>query len=432
MAKILLADDSTHAQRMGTKILVAEGHEVSTVSNGQAAIHALEQAAPELVIADVFMPGKNGYEVCQFVKSSDRLKSIPVLLIIGAMEPYDPEQGRRAGADGLITKPLESSALASTVNDLLAAAKRFPPARPLGKQTAPDKLAEQPLAAEPSAQWEETSDELITPSALPKIEIPEEISQQPIGMFTDLMAEEPAAMPSLMEEAAAMPTVEALREAESAEEAQEMTPPVRLTAAPVPPASLVVEESAVWTAEPAEVTEEEARLFDQPAADWRDLEQLVSKAAAEPPSALSASAAMAAAEPPQPEPAPPGAPLSWPTASAKAEPITMSAMEFGLVGAESGAVSPDPLLIRPEETPAQVDTDPEIEHYENLDAVVEAQGPVHTIRAPEPPPEFPGPVEELEASPEERNLPPLEQLVRQAIEDLLPEIIDRVKQSLKG
>ena len=59
MAKILLADDSTHAQRMGKKILTAEGHEVSTVSNGQAAIHALEQSLPELVIADIFMPGKN-------------------------------------------------------------------------------------------------------------------------------------------------------------------------------------------------------------------------------------------------------------------------------------------------------------------------------------------------------------------------------------
>ena len=57
LAKILIADDSTHAQRMGAKILTAEGHQVSTVSNGQAAIQSLEQAAPELVIADVFMPG---------------------------------------------------------------------------------------------------------------------------------------------------------------------------------------------------------------------------------------------------------------------------------------------------------------------------------------------------------------------------------------
>ena len=72
MAKILLADDSTHAQRMGAKILTAEGHQVSTVSNGQAAIQALEKSVPDLVVADIFMPGRNGYEVCHFVKTDAR------------------------------------------------------------------------------------------------------------------------------------------------------------------------------------------------------------------------------------------------------------------------------------------------------------------------------------------------------------------------
>src|SRR5690349_9574424 len=100
---------------MGVKILAAEGHEVATVSNGQAAIKSLEQAAPELVIADVFMPGRSGYEVCHFVKTAEKLKNIPVLLIIGVMEPYDADEGKRAGADGVITKPLESSSLVTMV-----------------------------------------------------------------------------------------------------------------------------------------------------------------------------------------------------------------------------------------------------------------------------------------------------------------------------
>ncbi|MBI4465219.1 MAG: response regulator, partial [Acidobacteria bacterium] len=65
MAKILLADDSGHAQRMGAKILAEEGHEVVTVSNGQAAIKAIQEEPLDLVVADIFMPGKSGYEVCQ-------------------------------------------------------------------------------------------------------------------------------------------------------------------------------------------------------------------------------------------------------------------------------------------------------------------------------------------------------------------------------
>ena len=148
LAKILLADDSTHAQRMGAKILTAEGHEVATVSNGQAAIHALEEATPDLVVADIFMPGRNGYEVCHFVKSDERLKNIPVLLIIGAMEPYDPEEGKKAGADGLITKPLESSSLVNTVKDMLGAAKRFAPARAVLKETASANIVSEEVAEE--------------------------------------------------------------------------------------------------------------------------------------------------------------------------------------------------------------------------------------------------------------------------------------------
>jgi hypothetical protein len=96
------------------------------------------------------------------------------------------------------------------------------------------------------------------------------------------------------------------------------------------------------------------------------------------------------------------------------------------------------LLYRPEEYKA-LPEDPLIEHYESLDEVVEAQGPVQLAPEPAPPDssseepaaEFSGPVEELEASPEERNLPPVEQLVRQAVDDLMPEIIDRVKRSMK-
>lgn len=68
--KILLADDSTHAQRMGAKILASEGIEVVSVSNGDAAVKRLQDTDFDLVLADVYMPGLDGYEVCQWVKKS--------------------------------------------------------------------------------------------------------------------------------------------------------------------------------------------------------------------------------------------------------------------------------------------------------------------------------------------------------------------------
>src|SRR5690242_18031800 len=136
---------------MGVKILSAEGFEVTTVSNGKAAIDSFKKSKPDLVVADIFMPGRNGYEVCQHVKTTDDLKQIPVLLIIGAMEPYDPEEGKKAGADGVITKPLESSNLVTTVKALLEAAKHFAPAKPKPKKEKPPEEGTVTTAPDPYA-----------------------------------------------------------------------------------------------------------------------------------------------------------------------------------------------------------------------------------------------------------------------------------------
>jgi len=429
LAKILLADDSTHAQRMGAKILTAEGHQVSTVSNGQAAIHALEEAVPELVIADVFMPGRNGYEVCHFVKSDDKLKNIPVLLIIGAMEPYDPEEGRRAGADGLITKPLESSSLLSTVNDLLAAAKRFAPARAAVKQTDYGEIAlEEPQeVVEETPQWDETPEEIISTVQEQKLEIPAEMNEQPIGMLTDVMRADAAAHAPVMEAPIEASMERSMKGAEVPE--PESNEPASLLPDPASLPQLDIAEKTTWSAEPAEMTAAEAKLFELPSANWDDLEQLVEQTAAA-----------------QPAPAP--APLPWQMSASTSESADGD-RDPALETREDADVpiAADPLLYRPPEVPTDIPADPAIEHYESLDAVVEAQGPVGYKAEPPPPPEetaapgeeeaaagqeFSGPVEELEAAPGDRNLPPVEQLVRQAIEDLMPEIIDRVKQSLKS
>lgn len=116
--KILLADDSVTAQNMGKKILSEAGHDVITVSNGAAAAKKIAEVKPELVLLDVFMPGYSGLELCERLRNSVETAKLPVLLTVGRMEPYSPQDGARVKADGVIVKPFEAT-------DLTAAVERF-------------------------------------------------------------------------------------------------------------------------------------------------------------------------------------------------------------------------------------------------------------------------------------------------------------------
>jgi CheY-like chemotaxis protein len=115
MSRILLADDSPHAQRMGERILRDEGHEVITVSDGLVAMLRLKDAQPDVIIADISMPEVSGYELCEYVKSNG---GAPVFLTAGAVEPVDESEVARVRADGVLKKPFEAS-------HLLAAIGRF-------------------------------------------------------------------------------------------------------------------------------------------------------------------------------------------------------------------------------------------------------------------------------------------------------------------
>ncbi|MGA8556052.1 MAG: response regulator, partial [Candidatus Acidiferrales bacterium] len=72
MPRILVADDNTNIQRMVVLAFQERGLEVITVGNGEAAVRRLPDADPDVVLADVFMPVRNGYEVCEFVKKDAR------------------------------------------------------------------------------------------------------------------------------------------------------------------------------------------------------------------------------------------------------------------------------------------------------------------------------------------------------------------------
>ncbi len=106
--KLLLADDSVTIQKVIELTFADEGVRVVAFGNGQSAIDWLSETAPDIVLADVFMPEKNGYEVCEYVKQHEKLKHIPVMLLVGSFEPFDEAEARRVGADDILTKPFQS------------------------------------------------------------------------------------------------------------------------------------------------------------------------------------------------------------------------------------------------------------------------------------------------------------------------------------
>jgi CheY-like chemotaxis protein len=141
MSRILLVDDSPHAQRMGERILSEEGYEVVTVSNADSALIRLDDVDPDVVLADVVMPGRTGYEICQYLKMSPHHRHVRVILTAGVMETLDEAAAARVEADGTLRKPFEASALIAAVRPLAEAAAQdraaLVPGEPGGRERVP-------------------------------------------------------------------------------------------------------------------------------------------------------------------------------------------------------------------------------------------------------------------------------------------------------
>ncbi len=139
MAKILVADDNSNVQKTVTLALADLGIEVVAVNNGEAAVRKLADVWPDLVLADIFMPVRNGYEVCEYVKKDSRFANVPVVLLVGAFDPLDEREAQRVGADGILKKPfVPPDPLISMVKMLLD--------RKLGERPAAAEVAAKPAA----------------------------------------------------------------------------------------------------------------------------------------------------------------------------------------------------------------------------------------------------------------------------------------------
>jgi CheY-like chemotaxis protein len=120
--KILLADDSITIQKV-VELTFSDGdYEVVATNNGNKAIQRLAEWKPDIILSDIIMPEKNGYELCEYVKSHPDFRNIPVILLTGTFEPFDPDRAEKAGCDAVITKPFESQSLIHKVEELISAA----------------------------------------------------------------------------------------------------------------------------------------------------------------------------------------------------------------------------------------------------------------------------------------------------------------------
>jgi CheY-like chemotaxis protein len=138
-SKLLLADDSVTIQRVIELTFADEDVQVMAVSNGQQAIDRLATEKPDIVLADVGMPERDGYEVAAFIKGDPRFSAIPVLLLTGAFEPVDEARARAVGCDGVLVKPFEPQMVISRVKELLAGGGDHAAAapHPIGLTSAP-------------------------------------------------------------------------------------------------------------------------------------------------------------------------------------------------------------------------------------------------------------------------------------------------------
>ncbi len=196
MSRILLADDSPHAQRMGERILREEGFEVVSLTDGETTLLRLDDADPDVIVADAFLPGKSGFDICRYVKSHPRHKHVRVVMTAGLLEPFDEAEAARAGCDGILKKPFEASVLVRTIKPLAGEA-RF--ARGLlaaeAATVATPELADEPIAAPLAPAAPEPIDE---PAAAPQPSAAPEMDSERVRAAITLALD--AAMPALIDE----------------------------------------------------------------------------------------------------------------------------------------------------------------------------------------------------------------------------------------
>ena len=264
---LLLADDSVTIQKVVGITFANEDVELVTVDNGDDALTRARQVNPDLVLADIGMPGLNGYELCAAIRRDPNLAHIPVLLLTGTFESYDEPKAREVGASGHIAKPFEAQALVDRVFQLLAQAKPAPAAAPAKPAAAPVAKPAAPSAPAPQAAKPVSAPPTPQPTPRPRPELPP-MPNAPLRAPAAPIAATPGPSTSA-------PTPRPKRESAPFEfELPSKTP------APPTPAEAV---EPVWEAEPEAEVEAEVIAEEAPAHEPADFGTPLSDTADAPP-----------------------------------------------------------------------------------------------------------------------------------------------------
>jgi DNA-binding response OmpR family regulator len=117
--KILVADDEPYILMALSDAVEMEGYECVTAVNGKEAVEKAQEELPDLILLDVMMPYKDGFEVCRELKSIDLTKNIPIIMLTAKSQQLDIQRGKDVGADDYITKPFKPSTLRKKFNEVL-------------------------------------------------------------------------------------------------------------------------------------------------------------------------------------------------------------------------------------------------------------------------------------------------------------------------
>lgn len=118
--KILIVEDEESLLKLESILLTSKGYEVKGVPNGQAALQALAEVKPDLILLDVMLPEIDGFEVCRRIKSNPETHHIPIIMLTAKKSREDMAKGEQVGADWYITKPFKSAMVIETIQRFLA------------------------------------------------------------------------------------------------------------------------------------------------------------------------------------------------------------------------------------------------------------------------------------------------------------------------
>ena len=118
--KALIVEDDPDARKVLSLILKLDGYQIHSAPGGQEALTVLADLVPDVILLDVMMPGMDGYQVCQWIRSNPAIRHVPVIMLSGKADPESVARGMEVGADEYLSKPITPCSLTKQLKTVLA------------------------------------------------------------------------------------------------------------------------------------------------------------------------------------------------------------------------------------------------------------------------------------------------------------------------